>query len=355
MKHSAQDAVARGLSYLESERYGPDPIRAYGKEWRRLARYCDERNGGLLDEAVVGRFLAETGIPGEPGTAYEKQRFRAAHALLDIAEAGRPAPTEFKPMLEAFLIDYLPDRRGCSGNTVASYRDAFVLMARASQVLAIKKKRVATGELDYLPLDAVGFILDSAGECCIRDLAMLSLLYDSGARVQELADARVRDVRLEPPRTIRLTGKGNKTRIVPVTAKVGSITSKYLRTVCRSDEESLFANYKGDPIGRAGIAYTLQKHVRCAHERHPESVPSKCHPHTLRHSKAMHMLEAGVNLVYIRDFLGHISVTTTERYARAGPDMKRKAIDTLRDRVGASVLYGDGEKDELTAWPRSIV
>ncbi len=92
MKYIAQDAVKRGLSYLETERYGPDPIRAYGKERRRLAKYCDERYGGLLDEAAVGRFLADTGIPGTPLTAYEKQRFRAAHALLDIAETGRPAP-----------------------------------------------------------------------------------------------------------------------------------------------------------------------------------------------------------------------------------------------------------------------
>ena len=327
--------------------------------------------------------------------------------------------TEFKPMLEAFLIDYLPDRRGCSANTVASYRDAFVLMARyaqsegagvdglsfgvvdrafvegflswladergcepqtcnnrlaavksffrfvqmeapermaqASQVLAIRKRKVATGELAYLPLDAIGLILDSAGECCIRDLAMLALLYDSGARVQELADARVCDIRLEPPRTIKLTGKGNKTRIVPVTAQVGSIVSKYLRELGRSGEESLFANYKGDPIGRAGIAYTLQKHVGIAHEKHPEAVPSRCHPHTMRHSKAMHMLEAGVNLVYIRDFLGHASVTTTERYARASPEMKRKAVDTLRERFGASGLYGDRERDDLAGWLRSII
>lgn len=327
--------------------------------------------------------------------------------------------TEFKPMLEAFLIDYLPDRRGCSGNTVASYRDAFVLMARyaqcgaariddlsfevvnrefvegflswladvrgckpqtcnnrlaavksffrfvqmeapermeqASQVLAIKKRKVATGELDYLPLDAIGLILDHAGERCIRDLAMLSLLYDSGARVQELADARVRDIRLDPPRTLKLTGKGNKTRMVPVTAKVGAIMSNYLKSAARGSEDSLFANYKGEPIGRAGIAYTLKKYVRLAHEERPGLVTPKCHPHTLRHSKAMHMLEAGVNLVYIRDFLGHASITTTERYARASPEMKRKAIDTLRDRLGAPELYGGKEKDELTAWLKSII
>ena len=327
--------------------------------------------------------------------------------------------TEFKPMLEAFLLDYLPDRRGCSGNTVASYRDTFVLMARyaesevtgiddldfgvvdrefvegflswlerergckpqtcnnrlaavksffrfvqveapermdqASGVIGIKKKRVAVGELDYLPLEAVKLVLDSAAECCTRDLAMLSLLYDSGARVQELADARVCDVRLDPPRTLKLTGKGNKARIVPVTAQVGSITSKYLRSAGRAGADSLFANYKGEPIGRAGIAYTLKKHVRTAHGEHPESVPPTCHPHTLRHSKAMHMLEAGVNLVYIRDFLGHASVTTTERYARASPEMKRKAVNTLGERLGASELYGEAKRDELTAWLRSIM
>lgn len=127
MKQSAQDAVTRGLSYLEAERYGPDPINAYGKEWRRLARYCEERHGGFLDEEVVERFLADTGIPGEPATAYEKQRYRAAHALLDIAESGRPAPmygdrTRFKApdCLHGAYQAYedLVSSRGYAGSTV---------------------------------------------------------------------------------------------------------------------------------------------------------------------------------------------------------------------------------------------
>ena len=327
--------------------------------------------------------------------------------------------TEFKPMLSSFLLDYLPDRRGYSENTVANYRDAFVLllryaqsegiaaddvefeildkrfvegflawlggergcspqtrnnrlaalksffrfvqmeaperMAQASEVLSIKATKTPEPDISYLSLDGVSALLDAASTKGLRDLAMLSLLYDSGARVQELADARVCDIRLDPPRTLKITGKGGKTRVVPITEQVGNIVEAYLTESETAGTAHLFANRRGEPIGRAGIAYVLRKHIARAHATRPECVPPTCTPHALRHSKAMHMLEAGVNLVYIRDFLGHASITTTEMYARANPEMKRAAVETLRNRIGAQDVYSDAKKDELISWLRLII
>ena len=101
-----------------------------------------------------------------------------------------------------------------------------------------------------------------------------------------------------------------------------------------SAEMPLFYSYSGKKLTRAGIAYILKKYVWLAREQNPVLYPDKVSPHTLRHSKSMHLLEGGVNLVYIRDFLGHSSITTTEIYARANPEIQRKAIEE----ASASIL-----------------
>lgn len=140
-----------------------------------------------------------------------------------------------------------------------------------------------------------------------------------------------------------------------MTEQVGSIMSLYLAGRDAKPDSPLFVNYRGEAMGRAGIAYVLQKHTSRANAAHPESVPATCRPHTLRHSKAMHMLEAGVNLVHIRDFLGHSSIMTTELYAKANPEMKREAIDTLRARVGSADMYSDEKRDELISWLATVI
>ena len=110
---------------------------------------------------------------------------------------------------------------------------------------------------------------------------------------------------------------------------------RYIASVRPNAEptDPLFVNRSGNRLGRAGVAYVLQKSVAIAHDAHPEEVPSSSHPHIMRHSKAMHLLDAGVNLVYIRDFLGHESVTTTEIYARASTEAKRRAIEAAEQNI----------------------
>ena len=164
-----------------------------------------------------------------------------------------------------------------------------------------------------------------------RDLAMLSLLYDTGARVQELVDLRIEDVRLSSPTVIRLTGKGRKSRLVPIMKPTENLLRQYMK---EHDKDfavyggyPLFCNRVGKKLTRAGVTYILDKYISQAKNVGENSLPDSVSPHCLRHSKAMHLLQSGVNLIYIRDLLGHADVSTTEVYARADEHLKRKALE----------------------------
>lgn len=117
----------------------------------------------------------------------------------------------------------------------------------------------------------------------------------------------------------------------------------------------MFVNRVGDTISRAGIAWILGKYSEIAHELLPEHAPTKVHPHMLRHSKAMHMLEDGVNVVYIRDFLGHSSIVTTEIYAKASVKAKQAAIENASRQILKNSDYGCYKRFELMDWLRSIM
>ena len=327
----------------------------------------------------------------------------------------------FQSLVSRFLLDYLPDRRGFSPNTVASYRAAIALLlawfaseagvpaddvgmgdltpsaisswaawledARGccpstcnSRVAAIKSfakfvqyeapeylepcagiagirmKKHASREIDYLSPEGVGAVI-SAASGNLRELAILSVLYESAARVSEVAALDICDVAGRKPFTVRLFGKGRKVRVVPISPQVGDILAEYVGSFRSGAEptDPMFLNAQGNRIGRAGISYILKKNVAIAHEADPAIAPPTSHPHALRHSKAMHMLEAGINLVYIRDFLGHKSVTTTEVYAKASVEAKRKALEGLEQVVVSQSRYDASERSDILTWLRGLL
>jgi site-specific recombinase XerD len=155
------------------------------------------------------------------------------------------------------------------------------------------------------------------------------LLYDSAARVQEISDLRLDDLRMEVPYHAKLTGKGGKTRLVPLMETTVAILRDYmdryeLHVQNRSDSP-LFFNRQGQPLTRFGIAYVLAKYVRQLHQN-DKLFPNHITPHVLRHSKAMHILEAGGTLVTIQAILGHVDIRTTTHYAHSNLAMKRAAM-----------------------------
>jgi len=211
---------------------------------------------------------------------------------------------------------------------------------RAQQIISIPMKRTKKISIEYITLDAMKFLLEKPDKMTKKgrkDMVLLSLLYDSAARVQELADLKVGDIRTASPSTVKLTGKGNKSRIVPLMKPMAELLKQYLKennlTEPYAFGHPLFSNRSKDKLTRAGIAYIVKKYAGEAIKDAPALFPDKLSPHCFRHSKAIHLLQSGVNLVYLRDFLGHVDIQTTEIYARIDSEMKRKALEKNNNNV----------------------
>lgn len=277
------------------------------------------------------------------------------------------------PLVTAFL-EHLQTDRHCSPRTCNQRLAAIHAFARYVQgeapehllamqrVLAMPARRFPRRPVGYLEAADLGAVLaqpDGSSAAGRRDAVLLSVLYDTGARCQELIDLRAKDVRLEAPAHVRLTGKGRKTRVVPLMASTVTLLRGHMEThglmVPDAAERPVFSGRHGRPMSRSGIRYLLAKHVRSAASERT-GIPSKVGPHTLRHSKAMHMLQAGVPLVIIRDILGHVDVKTTEVYARADLEMKRRALEITATSPSAPTTPTPNwrEDRELMAWLTSL-
>lgn len=204
-------------------------------------------------------------------------------------------------------------------------------MATLQALLAVPFKRGAkNAPIEYLEHDEVRELLDvidRSDDRGRRDYALFALMFNTGARVQEILNLRPRDIRLDSPAQVRLTGKGNKIRICPIWATTASL----LRPLCTAregatDDLPLFVNQRGQPLTRFGVRYLLQRHLADAASKSPTLAGKSIHPHSIRHTTAIHLLKAGVDFASISQWLGHASLNTTMVYARADLDLKRQAL-----------------------------
>lgn len=316
---------------------------------------------------------------------------------------SRTEPTNFALALSDFLFHYLPDQRGLSQNTIASYSDAlsqFLLfcenevnirreritvnhlslsmverfldwleneihcsistrnqrhaainsffrylqyknpghIALFQQISAIPRKKSAVKAVEHLSIEAVKALIKMPNINTVygkRDFLLLLLMYESAARVSEIANLKISDIRFDRHGTVvHIIGKGSKPRIVPLIDSAAEYLKNYIssekkRRQC-SNEELLFCNHSGQPITRAGISYILKKYSDAARLENPDLFPEKIHPHIIRHSRAMHWLESGIDLQYIKDLLGHADLSTTQIYAQLNLDMKRKVLQKVQ-------------------------
>jgi integrase/recombinase XerD len=245
------------------------------------------------------------------------------------------------------FLDHIESKRGNSAVTrncrLAAIRSfvQYLLrcdVARAGQygrILAIRTKRATRRTVAYLePEEARAVIatVDTSSPRGRRDHALLLLLYNTGARVSEALALRRGDLRLERPRQVRFLGKGSKERICPLWSE----TASALRRVIRPDggNEVIFKSHRGTPLSRDGVAYLLRKYVRLAAKDQSPQRLRHVTPHMLRHSCAVALLQAGVDVSVIRDYLGHASVATTSRYITTNLQMKRQVLDAFWKRAG---------------------
>ena len=281
---------------------------------------------------------------------------------LELADISRELVVEY--------LAWLEEQRSCSISTrnqrLAAFRSFFHYVSSSApetllvcqKILSIPMKKNAQQNMSYFSPEGLRLLLeqpDISTRQGRRDHVMLVLLYDCAARVQELVDLCVRDVRLENPATVTVQGKGRKRRIIPITSKTASILKQYFlekgwlgRTA--SLDSPVFMNTRKLKLSRAGIAYIFGKYVEAARRINKGLIPQTVSPHSLRHSKAIHLLRCGVPLIYIRDFLGHVSVTTTEIYVKVDSEEKRKALECAYE-IPSQSLVPDWEANKgLMAW-----
>lgn len=228
------------------------------------------------------------------------------------------------------------------------------------KVISIPIKKAPKTAVDYLTPDAMKILLaqpDKYTRKGRRDLTLMSTLYDSGARVQELIDLKVSDVILTTQPIIILNGKGNKIRRVPLMNNTRILLEKYIQEnyLYKSwkSDYPLFFNNQCNKLTRKGVAYIISKYIPSARFESTQ-VPKRLKPHQFRHSKAMHLLQAGVNLIYIRDFLGHVDLKTTEIYARHDTEAKRKAIEKAFPNIVDKNLPDWNEDKSLLTWLNNL-
>jgi site-specific recombinase XerD len=301
---SYRDTFVQMLAYLETERRTPP------------GKITLETLGADVVEGFLLHLENSRGI----GVSTRNQRLAAIHSFAKYLQKKEPA---------------------CFG--------------RCSGILAVPFKKSPARAMAWLSVREMEILFsmpDPASKKGLRGLALLTTLYETGARVQELADLTTAHLRLcGGAPTVDLRGKGNKLRHVPIRQDAADILSKYQHAFgIVGDSEAVFTNSRKHKLTRAGIQYIVDKHIEAARAACPDLFRQKYSNHSFRHSKAMHLLEAGVNLVYIRDFMGHSSVTVTETYAKANPEIKRKAImeNSLVETVAAR--YDAEKRDDLLNW-----
>lgn len=274
-------------------------------------------------------------------------------------------------VIEDFL-SYLENDQRCSTATrnqrLAALKSFFRyveverpdLLFECQAILNVKSKKSPKPVIDYLTGEETKLLLQQPDTSTMkgrRDLALLSLMYDSAARVQEICDLKVSSIRLSSPAIVRLYGKGRKTRDVPLDAPCVEILTKYITENHLDKKEMqdtpLFFNSRREKLSRSGISYILSKYIGLANEQ-GGNISEKITPHCLRHSKAMHMVEADINLIYIRDILGHESIETTQVYAKANPEVRRKALEKMDNKSHAPSMPDWNDNPDIMEFLHSL-
>jgi len=229
--------------------------------------------------------------------------------------------------------------------------------AQCAAVLLIPAKKGPRAEMAYLDIDEVKAILNQPDRSSLegqRDEALLSLLYNTGARIHEALSLCPRDIRLVSPPHVRLFGKGRKERVSPIWPETAQLLAALMKRQPRPENEPVFINRYGRPLGAAGVRFKLAKYVKAASKELPALQQKRVHPHTFRHTVGVQMVAAGIDLSTIRSQFGHVSLDTTHHYARANLETKRRALEKV-DRSARPRSPPAWRRDpEILAWLDSL-
>ena len=268
---------------------------------------------------------------------FAQQRTGTPASRLDMADLDAP-------LIGAFL-DHLEHERGSSPRTrnvrLAAIRSFYRFAALRhpehaaviQRVLAIPQKRFERNDVSFLDRSEVDALLsapDRSTRIGRRDHALLALAVQTGLRVSELIALRRHDVHLGPVPHVTCRGKGRKARSTPLTRQVAKILRLWMVEIPGQPDAPLFAGPRGDPLSRDSIRRLVTRHAVAARQACANLTSKKITPHMLRHTCAMNLLQAGVDLSTIALWLGHEGVETTQIYLHADLALKEQALARTR-------------------------
>lgn len=260
---------------------------------------------------------------------------------------------QINPELIYEFLAWLQNTRHCAATTknhrLAALKSFFhycamedpALMAIYLDIQKVRSQRVARNRVEYMSETALKILLEQADPHTrhgLRDQFLMVLLYDTGARIQEMLDLKLKDIHMnDQTPCVYLTGKGNKTRCVPLMDKTIAHLQQYLKTFHpegdqNSDQYLFYTRIRGlkGRMSDDNVSCFLKRYAKSAHELCSE-VPLRMHAHLFRHTRAMHLYQAGIPLSYIKDFLGHVSVNTTDIYASTDTSMMKAALEKINN------------------------
>lgn len=205
-------------------------------------------------------------------------------------------------------------------------------IAQLGRVVAIPVKRYAKPAMCYLEVEEIDAILrqpDLRSKEGQRDHALMALLFNTGARIQEALNLNVRDLRLTPPLQIRLMGKGRKERICALWEQTAQILVAYFKRSDAQPEDPAFRNRQGERLSAAGFRFRLSAYTAAAIQEMPTLKEKSVTPHTFRHSLGVALVSENVEITLIQSIFGHSQLETTNHYARANEASKRKALERI--------------------------
>jgi site-specific recombinase XerD len=270
--------------------------------------------------------------------------------------------------LLAFLQHIERDRHGSIGTRncrLAAIRSFFSYVAarepraakQCAEILRVPFKRVPRKAMCYLESAEVAAILSQPDRTTAegqRDHALISLLYNTGARIQEALDLRPQNIRLKSPTHARLMGKGQKERISPLWPETADVIEALLRRCPRPADAPLFINRYGQPLTASGFRFRLRQYVGAAAKHVPTLAQKRITPHTFRHTTAVHLVAAGVDVTVIRSWMGHAQLDTTNHYAQANLETKRKALEQVDAKLRPTKPPRWKRDADLLAWLDSL-
>ncbi|MEA3212300.1 MAG: hypothetical protein QOE70_5357 [Chthoniobacter sp.] len=319
--------------YLPHQRaYSVNTILSYRDTFKLLLQFAAGKRGRVselsvasLNVATITRFLDSLEAQRHNGVGTRNVRLSAIHSFFQYLSREHPEHLE-----------------------------------QAQRVLSIPFKRSASRLVEYLEASEVAAILkaiDQSTPAGRRDCVLLTVMFNTGARVQEVVSLQTTDFRLAPPPTVTFLAKGRKERICPLWTETARLLKGYFqeRELKADEPQPVFRNQHGGPLTRFGARLILRRHIERAAEIQPTLKRKRIHPHSLRHSTAVHLLKSGVDLSTIAHWLGHSSINTTHKYVTIDLESKRAAIAKAKPITARSNGLRRWRTDEdLLKWLESL-